>query len=195
MARCIRFGQTTNLKVNAMFLRILTVSVLVLFSCCSLKAQNLLADKLEKFDHHAAIMMWSQSIDEMPLWTPNGEYVCFNMAGDWFAIGLEAAKFTKTKLCGYKVGILKNLDIIGSVDEADIATIKESNNYGMREITLPNGDLVTLTADLWKSTLSIAGKEIMVLNGNSHSLTANEDGSYLAFISELNGLIVLDLTK
>ena len=168
--------------------------ILFLFGALSgINAQKSLKEKLVKFDNNTAIMFHRQDIDEMPLWSENSDYLGCNVSGDWVVFDLHKARFKKTDLGRYRVGILANLNVISFITDELVAELKESTNYDMRSITLPNSKTVQVKSDIYKSELILNDKVIMTLSGNCHSLSASLDGKYLAFISELDGLIVMSL--
>ena len=174
-------------------MRNLFIILFVFIVVSEANAQRILGDKLDRFGNKTAIMFYRQDIDEMPLWSVGNKYLAVNIKGDWFAFDLQYAKFQKTKMDGMKVGILKNLEIIDALSDELIPELKESTNFDIRKLELKSGKKIAIESDLFASTLYINGNDLMKLKGNCHSLSVSSDEKYLAFISELNGLIVLEL--
>lgn len=156
-------------------------------------AQKTFDEKLDRYDNNAVIMFCRQDINEMPIWSKNNDYVGCNVKGDWIVFELKKARLKKTKLGEHKVGILLNLDVIVHIPDSIAEFMKESTNYDIRSITLPDSTTIQMKSDLVKSELLINDKSVMTLKGNCHSLSATLNGKYLAFISELEGLIVMRL--
>ncbi len=179
------------MKIKEM--KYLLMMILIFTAFIEINAQKSFGEKLNKFDKNAVVMFHRQDIDEMPLWSENNHFVGCNVSGEWIVFDLKKVRFKKFKLGDYKVGILANLNVISPISNDLVLTLKESTNYDMRSIKLHNSKTIEIKSDIFKSQLLINEKLVMTLRGNCHSLSSTLDGKYLAFISELDGLIVMSL--
>lgn len=155
--------------------------------------------ELTRLDTDTVLLVPSEAVDEFPVWSPDGSRLAANVMGVWYTVDLNRVALAEATWRGsLLVGVLNSEESVVEAPEA--AAWKAVANAAPRVINVGNGTQIELRQDgmstafvietpgsapktLWKSDLE-----------NCHSLSLSPDQRLVAFICELNGVIVYRLS-
>lgn len=155
--------------------------------------------ELTRLDTDTALLVPSEAVDEFPVWSPDGSRLAANVMGVWYAVDLNRVALVEATWRGnLLLGVLNSKESVVEAPEA--ATWKAAANAAPRAINVGGGTKIELRQDgmstafvietpgsdpetLWKSDFE-----------NCHSLSLSPDERLVAFICELNGVIVYRLS-
>jgi hypothetical protein len=181
-----------------------TIHVLITLSCstyafCQYTPSNQgLKGELGRLGVDTALVLKSNAIDEYPLWSKAGDFIALNVEGKWVKVELGKVRLEGAKWrAGHSLGINVAKESVTSASDAEVKDWEERTKMYPREITLPNGTKVELKEADMSVSLVVTKKgsksEIIWATGgeNCYALTASPDGQFVAFLSELNGAVVM----
>jgi len=140
------------------------------------------------------LLVASQAIDEYPLWVSKDQIV-YNKMGKWYSADLRKLHSYSSILYNRPIAVIDYVNL-RPYNISYIAPLKKKQKYGQREITLPNGTKIKLKIIGMSTALIVQKKnkkpEVIFRTGmgNCHSLSVSPDNNYVAFISELVGVII-----
>src|SRR5262245_47783353 len=143
------------------------------------------------------LIVASQAVDEHPIWSPDGDAIAANVDGAWVRVDLKSISLVAGTWRGNSpIGIpnpaLKRVRIAPSTVKA----WRKKERYGPRRVQLPDRTTVELRLDDLSTELVVtkpAGQpEVAWRSGmeNCHGLSVSPDGKLVAYVCELNGVIV-----
>lgn len=161
-----------------------------------------LDNELSRLDTRTALILPSQTVDEFPVWSPDGSRLAANVAGTWYAVRLDSlALGGATWRDSLVLGVLRS-ESGGSVGEAPEASDwQEAANFAPRSIRTERGTSIELRQEGMSTSFVIAQPnsepETLWTSGseNCHSLTLSPDERYIAFICEMNGVFAYQLDQ
>jgi hypothetical protein len=182
--------------------RIIAVAVAILSvqvtACRSRK--SVLGSEMQRLGVRSALVVASQSIDEHPIWSPDGRFLAVNVDGGWKRIDLSsihlvAAKWRKDQ----PIGAPQPAADASKIGESRVRNWQTSERFGPRRIVTREGTTVELKIGdlgtaliltqkggqpetLWTSTIE-----------NCYGLAVAPDDKSVAYICEQNGVMVTGL--
>lgn len=168
-----------------------------------LQAQQLqgLEQELRRIGVGTAIVMPALEVQEYPLWSPQGDAMAVNIMGAWQKIDLTRMSLKPaTWQGGLKVGILNSSSISAPTRE-ELSAWKKVSKVNPRKLTTRGGMRIELKLDEFGASTSLIvapkGDKPRVLwtasMENYHSLVLSPDEAYVAFVSEVHGVVVMRL--
>lgn len=156
--------------------------------------------ELDRLRTGTALIVPSQAIDAVPVWSPDGTRLAADMAGTWYAIRVDSLTLADASWHGdFVLGVLNSGE---SVAEAPEATgWVETANVAPRAIRTTGGTSIELRHKRMSTAFVITppeAPEVALWTSefeNCHSLTLSPDEWYVAFICELNGVFVHRLAQ
>ena len=149
----------------------------------------------------SALVVQSQAVDEHPVWSPSGKQLAVNIEGKWFQVDLDPFTLKPGTWRGNQpIGVAEPPARLTPMPEHTVNVWAKGRRWGPRMIETRGGTVVELRQGddlstafiitkknsspetLWKSELE-----------NCHSLALSPDERHVAFICELNGVIVTAL--
>jgi Tol biopolymer transport system component len=144
-----------------------------------------------------AIVIHSESVDEEPVWSPDGRYLAANVDGKWIRIEIDALALEEaTWRGGRPVGLVRSKANGSSIEESTVRDWERHARFGPRVVTTRSGTTIELREEDLATRFVITSKgsqpETLWTSSmeNCHSLALSPDDRYVAFICELNGVIV-----
>ena len=160
---------------------------------------EVLSAELQRLGVRSALVLQSQALDEEPVWAPDGGAIAVNIEGSWKRLDLSHIVLMKAEWHGgVPLGFLQSPSLT-PLKESDLARWKAGGRRDPRKITTRAGTAVEMkSVDLGTAfVISPKGKAPEVLwktsMENCHSLSLSPDERLVAFICELNGLVVTKL--
>jgi hypothetical protein len=157
-----------------------------------------LGDAMRKLGVHTILLLESQAVDEMPLWSPDSQFVAVNVEGKWYKLDTWAITLLgSAKWHGEKIGVVRD-ELRSNATAAQISKWEGKSQNNPREVVSNSGIKVQLTQkDLSTSFVISKGRESKTLWAteleNCHSPVFSSNEKYVAFICELNGIFVTNV--
>lgn len=160
------------------------------------QASRPLVAELKRFDVNT-VLLREGAFDDYPLWSPDGRYVCANENGNWWVkvdlenVSLYPSTWLNRTIAGNSVETTDNLS------EEERSQFTTTTKYDSRRIQTSRNDVIELVMNSnFSVTLLVNRMKVWSTNGdNCHSLSLSPDERYVAFISETNGLMLMDFAN
>ena len=154
---------------------------------------------MKRLGVRSALVIASQAIDEHPVWSPSGNALAVNVDGRWVELKLDPIKLeAATWRGGVPIAVAKPSISPGSISEGKVRKWQQSEKFEPRKITMRGGKTVELKLEdvstsfivtqpfgspkvLWRSSME-----------NCYGLAVSPDGRHVAYVCELNGVIVTE---
>lgn len=182
-------------------MRTLSILLLATMLTSGLFAQNAsktLATEMTRLKTHTALIAQSQAIDDYPLWSPGSDFIACNIEGKWYKFRLTNIDLVKAKWHGQKIGMVA-VDIATELTAAEQAEYEKVSRFNPREVTTADSTRVELKMEDMAVSMVVTKsggkpKTLWTSGGeNCHSLVLSPDGKFVAYLCELNGLLVMKL--
>ncbi len=142
------------------------------------------------------VLLREAAIDDWPLWSPDGRFVCINDGGKWWVkVDLDVTSLSPSTWLGRTIGS-NSVETVEELPEEERERFRETTKYDPRSVSTAKGDKIELVMESdFGVSLRINSKRIWKTSGdNCHSLSLSPDEKYVAFISESNGLMLMDIS-
>ena len=166
------------------------------------QAANDLGKQMGSLHIHTALIISSQELDELPSWSPDGRFLAGNVAGKWVKVDVSAVQLQQAKWHRQLIGVAKNATLQPMTDEEvhTWAKFDKSPHPDHDAVTTGSGLKVEMRHNDLSSALVVSrGKRESVVwqSGleNCFALTLSPNKKYVAYVCELNGILVMDPEK
>jgi hypothetical protein len=182
--------------------RFVLASMIVAVVSAVVSGQDLrsLSNELKRINTDSALVVPSQAVDEYPLWSPEGKFLAANVEGKWYKIDLAHLSLQEgTWRGGKKIGVITSKASASQASKEEIENWQKSSTLFPRKVTTTTGTVVELKESGLGVSLIVTrkGRRSITLwttdMENCHSLVLSPDQSFVAFISETSGVVVLRL--
>ena len=175
------------------------LALLGIISSCKPRPITSLEAEMTRLGVRSALVIASQAIDEHPVWSPKGDALAVNVDGRWVElrlspVALEAATWRDNK----PIGVVKPPISPSTISESRVRSWEKSAKYGPRKAEMGDGKIVELRQEELSTSLIVTppGGTAQVLwkSGleNCYGLAVSPDQHYVAYVCELNGVIVTE---
>ena len=161
-----------------------------------------LSKQMEVIHVHTALLIHSQEMDGLPAWSPDGKFLAATLAGKWVKVDVSAIQLQEAKWHEQRVGVPMKADLQPLADEAAHSWPKgyESRKRKHDMVTTASGLKVEMRHKGLSSILVVLkGKQQAVIweSGleNCYGLVLSPDKTHVAYLCELNGILVMDPEK
>jgi len=158
-----------------------------------------LVNEMRRLGVRSALIVASEAVDESPVWSPTGDAIAANIEGQWKSIDLRNPKLVKGKWHGDEpIGALESPSLI-TISEAEVRNWAKTRIAGPREVVAKDGTKAQLLSEELGTRLVITrhgtAPETLWTTSleNCHGLALSPDGQQVAYVCELNGVIVTNL--
>lgn len=166
----------------------------------SQKDMTALEKAMKKLKVETVLVANVEGIDEYPLWSPKSDFVACYIFGDWHQFNLNEMKLTTGDWHNQVIGIMNNPKAVSIIkDSSELKPFLAASPFNEREVTTKRGTKIELRQnnDFTVSLIITKDRVPTVLwtseGENCHSPTLSPDGKFVAFICELNGLMVMKI--
>jgi hypothetical protein len=157
-----------------------------------------LRPEMDRLKIDTVLILKTSALDEWVLWSKDGKYVGLNVMGKWAKIDLSKVELVDAKWrSGKPLGVNIGKGSIAPASDTEIQDWLKTSKMYPRELILASGTKIELKEVELSTALVITPRggqpnTIWVTGGeNCHSLTASPTGEYFAFISEMNGAVIM----
>ncbi len=175
------------------------LAALIMLNPVSSPAEDL-GSAMNRLGLRSAIVVSSEAVDEHPVWSPKGDALAVNIEGHWLSVPLESVTVVKGQWRGGQpIGVLQPAPATSPIDEKTVRGWEKAGKYDPRKVQAGDGTVAELKQEELSTEFLITKKgakpESQWKSGmeNCHSLGLSPDEKYVAFICELNGVIVTKL--
>ena len=161
-----------------------------------------LSKQMEAIHVHTALLIRSQEMDSLPAWSPDGRFLAVDLAGKWFKVDMSAIQLQEAKWHEQRVGVQMKTDLQPMSDEEVQSLPKQDESQKRKHdmVTTASGLKVEMRHTELSSALVVSkGKRQAVIWGsgleNCFGLILSPDKMKVAYLCELNGILVMDPEK
>ena len=155
---------------------------------------------MDRLGFKSALVVNSQAVDEHPVWSPDGDAIAVNIEDHWSAVDLRSITLNHGTWHGKEpIGVVHPPAKVTPISRADVERWAKSNTYGVGKIETRSGMTIEFEQDELSTLFRLTQKgEQPVIRWRTslescHGLSLSRDERYVAFVCELNGVIVTDL--
>ena len=188
------FKRKTMKRIYIILLTILTISVY------GQDATRSLNSEMTRLKTETVLIVQSQAIDGYPLWSPNSDFIACNIEEKWYKFRLTDIDLAEAKWRGQAIGVITTKDAYTLLTDNEQEQFDKVSKFNPREVTTKNETKIELreTGDMSVSLIVTKKGEkqkILWTSGgeNCHSLVLSPDEKYVAYLCELNGLVIMKL--
>lgn len=172
------------------------------FSACSTSQdvkKRTLETELARLKTETVLIVQSQAIDEYPLWSSKSDYIGCNIMGKWYKVRLTDIHLVEATWRNQTIGVLTTEDARSEMTDKEVKEFKEVSKFQPREVVTSDGTKIELKMEGFSVSLVVTKKgqdpKILWTSGgeNCHSLTVSPDEKYVAYLCEMNGLLLMKI--
>jgi hypothetical protein len=158
-----------------------------------------LNSEMTRLKTQTVLIVQSQAIDEYPLWSPNSDFIACNIAGQWYKFRLTNIDLAEAKWRGQIIGVLTTKDAYSELTDKELSEYEKVSIFNPREVNTKNGTKIELKMERLAVSLIVTkkgeeAKKLWTSGGeNCHSLVLSPDEKYVAYLCEMNGLLIMKL--
>jgi Tol biopolymer transport system component len=186
--------------LGASLLSLLTFARPTSPSIASPTKPDALGTAMARLGVHTVLLLPSQAVDDMPLWSPDSRFVAVDVEGQWYKLDTWAITALRSaKWHGEEIRAV-NDELRSTATAAQVDKWKGKSETNPREAISKSGIKVQLTQrqeDESTSFVISKGSQSKTLwaSGleNCYSPVFSPNDKYVAFICELNGVFVTDI--
>ncbi len=182
--------------MKKIYITLLTVLTLNVYGQDTTKNLN---SEMTRLKTETVLIVQSQAIDEYPLWSPNSDFVACNIEGKWYKFRLTNIDLADAKWRGQTIGVLTTKNAYSELTNKEQIEFEKVSKLNPREVKTTNGTKVELTMEGMSVSLIVTkkgekAKKLWTSGGeNCHSLVLSPDEKYVAYLCEMNGLLIMKL--
>lgn len=178
-----------------------TLSILFFSLLASAQEATALEKAMKKMKVETVLVANVEGIDEYPLWSPESDFVACYTFGDWYKFDLKLMKLAPADWHDRKIGIMNNPKAVSPIkDSTELKRFLAVSPFNAREVISKSGIRIQLkeAADFSVSlVITKPGKDPQIIwtseGENCHSLTLSPDQKFVAYLCEMNGLMVMKI--
>mgnify|MGYP003592592824 CR=1 FL=1 len=182
--------------MKIIYILVLTILTLNVYGQDTTKSLN---SEMTRLNTETALIVQSQAIDEYPLWSPNSDFVACNIEGKWLKFRLSNIDLVDAKWRGQTIGFLTTKAAYSELKSEEKADFEKVSKLNPRKVTTKDGTTVELKMEEMSVSLIVTkkgekAKKLWTSGGeNCHSLVLSPDEKFVAYLCEMNGLLIMRL--
>lgn len=172
------------------------LSILVMLNQEQRKLQSL-EEEMKRLKVDTVLLIFTQSYEDLPRWSPEGSYLAFNTDGTWRKIDLsQVALDPATWRRGKRLGVMVSEESISETSVVEVKNWRQFSKKHARKIRLRNNTTLELRLEGLSTAFIVTPKgqkaKIYWRTGleNCHTFIPSPDERYIVFISEMNGIVL-----
>lgn len=157
-----------------------------------------LESEMTRVHVQTALLVPSQAVDEFPVWSPDSNFLALNIEGKWFKLDTRNARLQEAKWHKQRIGIIAGKPELVPISSEEVAEWAKRVQHGDSEVKSDEGFKAEMQrGELSSSLVLFQGQRSTVIWKSDMetcgSLSLSPNGSYLAYICELNGVLVMNI--
>ncbi len=172
--------------------------LLIAFSVASFaQKEGTIDSELDRLRTETVLIIQSQAVDEYPLWSNESDYIGCNVMGKWYKVRLTNIQLQEATWRNQTIGVLTTQDALSDMTQKEVEGFKKVSKFQPREVITSDGTKIELKMKGFSVSLIVTSQgkdpELYWTSGgeNCHSLTISPDEKYIAYLCEMNGLLVM----
>lgn len=163
------------------------------------KCRKNMNSEMKRLKIETVLIVQSQAIDEYPIWSPKSDYVACNIEGNWYKFRLTKIKLTDAKWHDQTIGVLTTKDAYSKMSALEKSEFEKVSKFNEREVTTNIGTKIELNMEELTVSLIVTKKgenpkKLWTSEGeNCYGLVLSPDEKYVAYLCEMNGLLIMKL--
>ena len=144
-----------------------------------------------------ALLVESQAIDDSPVWSPDGRFLAINVDQRWSTMNVESVALRMgTWHDRNTIAVAHPPPALQEVSGTDVGTWQKTARFDLHRLTTKTGVTIELAPEDLGTVFRVTSKglepEVLWKTGleSCHSLALSPDETLVAFLCELNGLVV-----
>lgn len=177
----------------------ITLLIIFTFNVYGQDSTKNLNSEMTRLKTETVLIVQSQAIDEYPLWSPTSDFVACNIEGKWYKFRLTDIELADAKWRGQTIGVLTTKDAYSELTNKEQSKFEKVSKFNPREVKTKDGTKVELKMEGISVSLVVTkkgekAKTLWTSGGeNCHSLVLSPDEKYVAYLCEMNGLLIMKL--
>lgn len=171
----------------------------MLWTVSHAQAANDLGQQMERLHVHTALVIHSQSMDGLPVWSPDGRFLGVELAGKWVKVDVTETQLQEAKWHGQRVGFQSKTNLQPMTkEEVDFwGKPKQVQNSDNDSVSTQSGLRVKIRHHEMSSSLIVSKgpRKFVIWESdleNCYGLTLSPDKLHVAYLCELNGILLMD---
>lgn len=159
-----------------------------------------LVSEMKALGFQFALLVESQAIDDSPVWSPDGRFLAINLDGKRSKLDIESISLRMGTWHDRKtIAIAHPPPALQDISETQLRTWQKTAASDPHKLTTNTGVTIELAPEdlgtLFRVTSKGLEPEILWRTSleNCHSLALSPDETLVAFLCELNGLVVFSV--
>jgi hypothetical protein len=171
------------------------VAGLLLGQVTPVASVGLLGSEMARLNVREALIVASEAVDYAPVWSPKGDFLAANVEGRWSKVDLSRIRLEPGRWHDQPIGVMSSKSSVSDVSEKEVKAWSRRGRPSQR-VRAKNGTVVELRAEGLGTSLTVTRKgglpERLWTSGleTCHSLVLSPGEQFVAFIAELNGVVV-----
>ncbi|HVM93913.1 MAG TPA: hypothetical protein VMT67_13915 [Terriglobales bacterium] len=159
-----------------------------------------LESEMARIAVHTALLVPSQSVDEFPVWSADSRFLGVNIEGRWVKLDTRSAHLRQAKWHEQPIGAIAGKPELEPMSGEEAAEWGRRGQHGDSEVKGEGGFRAEIQRRELSSSLVLSrGERTTVIwksdMENCGALSLSPNGSYLAYICELNGVFVMNVGR
>jgi hypothetical protein len=177
-------------------------SAFLLLSLSQAQTASDLGQQMDTLHVHTALVVRSQEMDDLPAWSPDGKFLAVDLAGKWVKVDTSGMQLQEAKWHGQRIGVQDKASLQPMTSEEvhewgkpkslpksgrDVVITESGLKIEMRHHEVSSSLVISKGAHrsvIWESDLE-----------NCYGLTLSPNKLHVAYLCELNGILVMDPQK
>lgn len=164
------------------------------------QAGSPLGTEMTRLNVHTVLLVPSQVVDEFPVWSPDSRFLAVNIEGKWFKLDTTKVELREANWHGQRIGTVVTEPTLEPMTDEKAAEWRKQVRHGDSNVTGKSGVRAEMQHHELSSSLVVSqGRNSSVIwkseMENCGALSLSPSGSYLAYICETNGVLVMEIER
>jgi hypothetical protein len=164
------------------------------------QAGNLLGTEMTRLNVNTVLLVASQAVDEFPVWSPDSRFLAVNIEGKLFKLDAAKVELREANWHGQRIGTVANKPTLEPMTDETAAEWSKHVRHGDSNVTGKSGVRAEMQHHERSSSLVVSQRSHSSVIWKSEmencgALSLSPSGSYLAYICETNGVLVMDIER
>ena len=149
---------------------------------------------------HTALLVHSQGVDDTPVWSPDSRFLGVNVAGKWLKVDTANIHLQEATWHEQRVAVLADKSELQSLSNEEVGQWAKVSRQGDSVVQGRSRFKAEMQRHELSSSLMLLrrGHRLVVWRSvleNCGALSLSPSGSRLAYVCELNGVLVTDVER